>query len=185
MTKAKANIKRVVIFGSFSGRNKGDLAILRSQLIQLKRWAIEEITVYVFTKDTRQLREYLSDIITDGTDRNKLNIKILRSFTAYIGPMTLPVLARCDKVIIGGGGLFFDTKLLNPFFNHVLNLFFITALIRLLHKPTLLFAVGCSHLNSKLSRVLTQFIINNAQIITVRDQSSKSELSCLANKSVL
>ncbi|MBA7485880.1 hypothetical protein ES707_21432 [subsurface metagenome] len=184
MTKRKLDVKQIVIFGSFSGRNKGDLAILRSMLTQLRNNR-KHLTVHLFSKDPSKLREYLRDIILDNQSANSIHLKVHVSLTGYIGLETVPVLAKCDRVIIGGGGLFFDTKLLNPFFSHVLNLFFITALIRLLYKPTLLFAVGCSHLSSKLSRVLTRFIINSAQIITVRDKSSKSELSCLTNKNIL
>ena len=41
-------MRRICILGSFSGRNKGDLAILRSQLIQLQKGAVDELTIYIF-----------------------------------------------------------------------------------------------------------------------------------------
>ena len=75
-------MKRITILGSFSGRNKGDLAILRSELIQLKTRAEEEplrdkLTVYIFTKDIPQMKEYLGDLVTDAKDNKLINIKII------------------------------------------------------------------------------------------------------------
>ena len=167
-------MKHIAILGSFSGRNKGDLAILRSQLIQLKRRAREKLTVYIFTKDIARMREYLSDIITDETDTSKVNIKILRSLTVCIGLGTLPVLAICDKVIVGGGGLFFDTKLFDIFVSQLLNLFIITLLLKLLGKNFMIYAAGCSNLNSKASRYMAKVVLNNAKVITARDELSRN-----------
>ncbi len=193
-------MRRITILGSFSGRNKGDLAILRSELIQLKTRAEEEpirgkppggkplrdkLTVYIFTKDVPQMREYLSDLITDAKDNKGISIRILRGFTSYIGPKTLPVLAKSDKVVIGGGGIFFDTRLFDISFNHLLNLFIITLWLKLLGKQVLIFAVGCSHLNSRLARWMTKVVLNNAKIVTARDEMSKRIFSECTDKKIV
>lgn len=191
-------MRRITILGSFSGRNKGDLAILRSELIQLKTRAekeplSDELTIYIFTKDVSQMREYLSDLITGAKDnkgsfdpaQDGISIKILRGFTSYIGPKTLPVLAKSDKVVIGGGGIFFDTRLFNITFNHLLNLFIITLWLKLLGKQVMIFAVGCSHLNSRLARWMTKVVLNNAKIITARDELSKRIFSECADKEII
>ena len=123
---------KITILGSWSGRNKGDLAILRSILIQLQN-TNKLLTVYIFSKDVNLLRKYLKDITKDSS--NDIKIKILKSINVYFGPKTFHTLALCDKIIIGGGGLFFDTELFNPFFNHILNLFFIVVLLRIFRKP--------------------------------------------------
>ena len=170
-------MKRVSILGSFSGRNKGDLAILRSELTELKRYAREELAVYIFTKDVARITEYLGDIIKDTKDKKKMNIKILRSFTTYFGPKTLPVLARCDKVIIGAGGMFFNDRLLDISFNHVLNLFIITLWLKIFRKEVMIYTVGCSHLDSRLAHWMTKVILNNAKIVSVRDELSKGIFS--------
>lgn len=176
-------MKRVTIFGSFSGRNKGDLALLRSELIQLQKESKQELIVYIFTKDPAQLRENLSDII--ASKKSKINIKILRSFTSYIGFKTLPTLIKSDKVIIGGGGLFFDNRILDISFNHLPNLLIITLWLKLLGKEMMIYAVGCSHLNSRLARWMTKVIINNAKIVSVRDELSKRILSEFTTKEIV
>jgi polysaccharide pyruvyl transferase WcaK-like protein len=193
-------MRRITILGSFSGRNKGDLAILRSELIQLKTRAEKEhlkdkplrdkplrgkLTVYIFTKDVSQIREYLSDLITDVKNNKGISIKILRGFTSYIGPKTLPVLAKSDKVVIGGGGIFFDTRLFNITFNHLLNLFIVTLWLKLLGKQVMIFAVGCSNLNSRLARWMTKVVLNNAEIVSARDELSKRIFSECADKEII
>jgi polysaccharide pyruvyl transferase WcaK-like protein len=188
-------MRRITILGSFSGRNKGDLAILRSELIQLKTKVEKEhlrdkplrgeLTVYIFTKDVYQMREYLSDLNTDAKDNKLISIKILRGVTSYIGPKTLPVLAKSDKVVIGGGGIFFDTRLFNITFNHLLNLFIVTLWLKLLGKQVMIFAVGCSHLNSRLARWMTKVVLNNAEIVSARDELSKRIFSECTDKEIV
>ena len=168
---------QIAILGSWSGRNKGDLAILRSELMQLKTRTQEELTVCIFTKDTRHLGEYLGDIIADEANKSKLNIKIFRGLTSYIGPKTLPILAKCNKVVIGGGGLFIDNRVFDISFSHLLNIFIITLLVKWLGKDLMIYAVGCSHLNSRAARWMTRFVVNNAKIVSVRDQLSKTVFS--------
>ena len=177
-------MRRISILGSFSGRNKGDLAILRSELVQLKRNATEELTVYIFSKDVARISQYLDDIITDVQQKETMKIEIFRSYTTYIGPMTFPVLAKCDKVIIGAGGLFFDNRLWNISFSHVLNLFFVTLWLKVLGKKVMIYAVGCSHLDSKFARWMTRVILKNSKIVSVRDELSRSNFSRCTNKEI-
>ena len=177
-------MKRVCVLGSFSGRNKGDLAILRSQLVQLQRRARDELAVYIFTKDPRWMREYLRDLIAGGLGERKVHIRILRSLTAYIGPKTFPVLARCNKIIIGGGGLFFGRRLFDISSSHLLNLFIIALLLKLLGKEVMIYAAGCSHLDSKLARWMTKIVLNDAKIISVRDELSRRILCECTDKEI-
>jgi len=166
-------MRHICVLGSFSGRNKGDLAILRSQLVQLQRRARDELAVYIFTKDPGWMREYLRDLIAGGLGERKVHIRILRSLTAYIGPKTFPVLARCDKIIIGGGGLFFDHRLFDISFSHLLNLFLVVRWIKLLGKEVMINAAGWSYLGSRLGRWMTRIILNNAGVVSVRDELSR------------
>ncbi len=180
-----ARMRHICVLGSFSGRNKGDLAILRSQLVQLQRRARDELAVYIFTKDPGWMREYLRDLIAGGLGERKVHIRILRSLTAYIGPKTFPVLARCNKIIIGGGGLFFGQRLFDISFSHLLNLFIITLWLKLLGKEVMVYAVGCSHLDSKLACWMTKIVLNNAKMVSVRDELSKRILSECADKEIM
>jgi glycosyltransferase involved in cell wall biosynthesis len=70
-------MRRISILGSFSGRNKGDLAILRSELTELKRYAREELTVYIFTKDVTRITKYFGNMIIDTIDKIELKYRLV------------------------------------------------------------------------------------------------------------
>jgi glycosyltransferase involved in cell wall biosynthesis len=70
-------MRRISILGSFSERNNGDLAILRSELTELKRYAREKMTAYIFTKDVTRITEYLGDIITDSKEKIELKYRLI------------------------------------------------------------------------------------------------------------
>ncbi len=183
MVNEKIDTNRIVIFGSFTGRNKGDLAILRSEIIQLKRNAQKKVIIYIFSKETERLRQYLSDIFINE-EETKLEVKIFKGITSYIGLKTLPVLVKSNKVIIGGGGLFFDDRLFDISFNHLLNIFILSLFIRLFRKDTLVYAVGCSHLRSKLARWMMKYVLSEAKIVSVRDELSRKNILECAEKKV-
>lgn len=157
---------------------------MRAELIQLEKRTRGKLNVYVFTKDPARIREYLSDIICD-TDTRKLNVKILKSFTSCIGIKTIPVLAMCDKVVIGGGGLFFSGKPLDISVSQLLNLFIITLLLKLLGKDSMIYAAGCSNLNSKVSRYKAKVVLNNAKFITARDELTMRTFRELSKRQII
>ncbi len=175
-------MKRVAILGSFSGRNKGDLAILRAQLLNLLKGINEPLAIYIFTKDPQFLRQYLEDIPENS---HGTQVHIVKSLTSYIGLKTLTILTRCDKIIIGGGGLFFDFGLLNPMFSHLFNLFILSYIFRLLGRKIMVFAVGASNLRSKASRFMTRSVLKSASVISVRDQLTADILGNLTNKQIV
>ena len=115
----------------------------------------------------------------------KKNVYFFKGITSYIGFKSFKYLNRSDIIVIGGGGLFFDRKIFNPFFNHIINLFFIVLINNLLYKKKVyLFSVGASHLNSKISLFLTKYILNSSNIITVRDNLTREIFSKLTNKKI-
>ena len=184
MTKEKIKENRIVIFGSFTGRNKGDLAILRSELIQLKKNAQKKVIIYIFSKEAERLHQYISDIILDEKNENNFETKIFGSFTSYIGLRTLPILVKSDKVIIGGGGLFFDDRLFDISFNHLLNIFILSFFIRLLRKDTMIYAVGCAKFKSRIGRWMMKFILNSVEVVSVRHKLSRKVVSECTDKDI-
>lgn len=150
---------RVHLFGSYSGFNKGDLAILIAMVKQLKAHGNPEI--YVSSKYPEVLRRFIQDP----------QFHPYKTVTSYLGWSTFFYIARADVLVLGGGGLFFERKLWNPFSNHLINLAAVCALNRLFfRKPIAVFAVGASELRSPLARVLTTFVLASAQHISVRDE---------------
>jgi len=166
-------MKNVLIFGSHSSYNKGDLAILIAIIENLSK--IKKCKFYIGSKDPKELKKYI---------KNK-NLEIQKTFKSYFGFKTLKYFKKADLVIYGGGGLFFSRKIYNFGSSHVLNLFFLTLINKLFFKKKIyIFSVGISHLDTTLSKIFVKFIINNSNVITVRDFESKKALLALTSKKI-
>lgn len=172
-----ANQKKITInlLGSYSGNNKGDLAIVQAIVNNLIH-KLPDIEIHIPSKNPPLLRKHLP---------KQGNISVYRTITAYLGPQSLKYLKHADCLIYGGGGLFFDRQLFNIFYNHIFNLFIVTLLNRLLFKkPIYLFSVGVSKLDNKLARFMTKFILRNADHISVRDEPSRRIFSEITDKKI-
>jgi polysaccharide pyruvyl transferase WcaK-like protein len=165
---------KLVIFGAHSGNNKGDLAILISMIenINLKS---KDVDFLIGSKNPSEIKKHMK----------YKNVTLTKDYFSYFGKKTIKNIRESDLIIYGGGGLFFSRNLLNPGISHILNMFGLTLLNKIFfHKKIYLFGVGVSHLNSTLAKKMTSFILNNSDIITVRDSSSKKELNTLTNKEI-
>ena len=168
---------QIVIFGSYSGKNKGDVAILQSIVTQLGK-EIPNLLIHVLSKKP-------SNFVNVFPKDKYKHVTFHKSTTAYWGIHTLKILKSVDLLVLGGGGLFFDKNLFNIFYNHVINLFFLSLLNQLFFKkPVYIFSVGASHLESKLSILMTKYIINHAKIITVRDDLTYQLFSKLTSREI-
>ena len=153
---------KITIFGSYSGHNKGDLAILISFIKNMSK-RTREIMFLVPSKNPNVIMKALS-----GFEQEK--VSIFKTITSYWGFHTIKSIKTSDLLVYGGGGLFFDNNPFNIFYNHLVNLFFLTLVNRLFFKkPIYIFSVGSSHLKSKVMISLTKYILNNSNYITVRD----------------
>jgi len=169
---------KIALFGSYSGRNKGDLAILVAIAKELLRHHEDKISIFVPTKNPKRLLSTLEDL-------NLSSVIPIKTSTSYLGFRTLRIIRSADMLIYGGGGLFFDKKPLNLFFNHISNLFIITLINKLLYKkPIYLFSVGASHLQSRIMLRMTEFILSNASYITVRDEHTLKLFRKLSDKDI-
>ena len=165
------NRMRIVIFGAHSGYNKGDLAILKSMIENISN----KTKILIGSKNPNELKNFIKNH----------KVEISKDYFSYFGVKTLFNIKESEILVFGGGGLFFSKKPYNLGYSHILNLFFITLLNKMIfHKSIYLFSVGCSHLNSKISKLMTKFILKNSKIITVRDSKSKKEFQKLTNKKI-
>lgn len=107
-----------------------------------------------------------------------------KTFTNFIGFQSVQQVAKADVVVIGGGGLFYDYKIYDPFSNFLSNMLFIALLAKIFGKKLYIFSVGANHLDSKISRIISKFILNQADVITVRDVESKKNLERISKKEI-
>jgi|GEM_PF-2113680 len=155
---------KILIFGSHSTKNKGDLAILQS-IIENIILLNKNVEFFIPSKKPKLLNLYLSKF----SNKNILNIYY--SITGYLGLEIFYYLKKVDLILIGGGGLFFSRKIFNPFYNHIINIYIIILLNKYIYKkPVVLFSVGSSHLKNNFSKHILKFILRNINLIIVRDQ---------------
>jgi len=164
----------IIIFGSYSGNNKGDLAILTAILNKLVGNS-DVRKIYIPSKNPSLLTKFL------------FNPKLLffKSLTSYWGFKTISYIRKSDIIIVGGGGIFFSNKIFNPFFNHLINIFFISLINNIFFKkPVYIMTIGMTHLETRVSKLLAKYILQTATIITVRDHLSLNIAKQICSKSI-
>lgn len=138
------------ISGSYGGLNLGDEAILQSIIAQLRTSVDIECTVFSRNaKDTtaRNIAEHVVEV------RNLTKVEI----TDHIRPL--------DLFILGGGGIFFDKEV---------DIFLRELEIAQQHDvASMVYAVGAGPLYNDNSRKRVKEILNDTDVITVRDREAK------------
>ncbi|WP_135303749.1 polysaccharide pyruvyl transferase family protein [Haloarcula amylovorans] len=162
----------VTIFGAHSGRNKGDLAILHSMMANLKR-AIGDVQFNIPTKNPSYLRQF----------EKGEHINYIKSPTNYLNFESSKSIKDSDIVLIGGGGLFFDRRIYNPFYNHVINIDPIARYSNQVGTPTALFCVGAHRMN-RVATWLTKNILQRSDYISVRDHLSEQVFGSIADEQI-
>jgi len=147
---------RVGIIGNYGATNIGDDAILASILNTLKE---HEITV--FSADPEMTRK-------------QFNVKTvplfplgIRSFIKYGIRRSLAALKEADVVILGGGGLFQDSRLFACFL-WAWQVWW----VKWAKLPLFIYGTGVGPLKTALGRKLTSWAYSYAQGVTVRDEYS-------------
>ena len=90
---------KIAVFGSYSGNNKGDLAIITSIVKNLLNNE-KSITLFIPSKNPEALKAVLPKF--EGN-----LVKVFKTITANWGISTLKIIKNTDLLIFGGGGLFF------------------------------------------------------------------------------
>ncbi len=163
---------KVTILGYYGVPNIGDEAILAGMLQKL-RPAFPDASIKVSARDEAYVRR-MHDVETFPLDQ-------MRSFVA--------VASKSDMILVGGGGLFFDT----PF--QVLP-FWLGRIVagRSVGTPSVLYSVGVGPIEKRRSRRYLRLGLRYADAISVRDEYSaellrkcgvKREVSILPDPALL
>jgi len=165
---------KITIFGAHSGYNKGDLAILLSMIKTIESLS-GDVLMFLGSKKPKELNKFIKS----------KNVVINKDFFSYFGFQTIKNIKNSNFLIFGGGGLFFSKKIFSLWYNHVFNLFLITIINNVFfHKPIYIFSVGCSHLDSLISKLMVKYILSSSTKITVRDYLSMKLLKPLTKKDI-
>ncbi|WP_258360812.1 polysaccharide pyruvyl transferase CsaB [Moorella sulfitireducens (nom. illeg.)] len=146
---------RVVISGYYGFQNAGDEAVLYS-MVQALRSFVPGLEITVLSRRPEQTA---ASYKVDAVNRWQL-------------AAVADALRRADLVISGGGSLFQDVT----GWNSLLYYLGVVVLARLLRKPVFVYAQGLGPLKRPFSRWLAGRILNNVQLISLRDSESRQLL---------
>ena len=153
-------IKNNICILAFIGSdNTGDEAILFSLVSSIRN---SENLIRIFSLNIEKTKSLLKDL--NGKNIEVINIKKHKEVIKKI--------INSDILICGGGGIIQDET---SFYNLP---FFLSRVLfaKMLKKKIVFYGVGVGPLHSKLSKILTKFVLNLSEIVTVRDKESKKIL---------
>ncbi len=143
---------RIGISGSYGGLNLGDEAILQSIITQLRRDLTVDITVFSHNPEDTLSRHQVERAVSLDRLADELRAEV----------------EGLDLVIIGGGGILFDSYV-------QVNLRAAT-LAQEMGKPVMMYAVGAGPLEDPADQQLVRECLNRCDCITVRTVDSRKLL---------
>ncbi|RJQ26838.1 glycosyltransferase [Candidatus Parcubacteria bacterium] len=160
--------KTILIAGYYGFKNTGDEAILATMILDL-RALLPEVHIIVVSGDPQDTEKSHGVSAVSWNEMQRIII----------------AMTMCDLVIMGGGGLFHDYWGLDPttvFTPHHSGIAFyssIALLASILDKPLMLYAVGVGPLFSEMGKFYTRAIVEQACLVSVRDEESLEQLQSL------
>ncbi len=146
-------IFRVGISGSYGGMNLGDEAILQSIITQLRASLQVEITVFSRNAEDTKQRHKVEKVV-QVRDLTRVEVR--------------PVIQRLDLLILGGGGILFDTEA-DMFLRE----------LEVAHEegvPNMIYAVGVGPLSNESTKKRIKNVLSTVDVITVREREAKKVL---------
>lgn len=151
-------MNKIVISGYYGFGNAGDEAMLAAILEAILE-VIPDADITVISGNPQQTAE-------------KHGVKALGRFS---GMKIFKAISQSDLVISGGGSLLQDVTSKRSLYYYLS----IIKLATFLHKKVMLYAQGIGPLQRKQAQKAVGSVLNNATLITVRDEKSKQELERL------
>ncbi len=162
----KGNDRRVLLLGSNSGRNAGDLAILETVIEEIGRRRPGTVFEVPTTNPGFIGRHFRGKPVVP------LSIMPWNLSVRLLGLPVLRSMRRCDLTLILDG-IIFDHRLLNPAFNFLNTLAFLAPLARRWHRPLVCFEVGVGPLKTALGRKCARIVGQASDLIMVRETDSE------------
>jgi polysaccharide pyruvyl transferase CsaB len=164
---------RYSIFGYYGQGNTGDEAILKSLIDGISRRSSESI-ISVYSNNPRSTKEQF------GIDSYRFfPLRLLKTFRCLVSRARYDFFSaylnffKTDIVIIGGGGLFFDTPETNRWMKGYLKLI---DYAKFFNKKVAVIGVSVGPINHESSYRFLYESFEKLDLISVRDQNSKDIL---------
>jgi polysaccharide pyruvyl transferase CsaB len=151
-------MKRILISGYHGFGNCGDEAILVAMIKNLKE-SNPDIEIVALSKKPQETEKNYGV-------KSISRVNIFRIFHELL---------HSNLLISGGGSLLQDVTSTRSLIYYLS----IITLAKLMGKTVMIYANGIGPIKKKCNRILTKFIINKVNLITLRDEDSKNELARL------
>lgn len=167
-------MKKIVIeSGDDFNLNIGDESYFAA-MVSLFREYLDDVQIIKFSHSPEKtMQRYGVKAVYSGESF----LKQLRSL-----PTTLKTIKECDLYILGGGQIICDPTVLLAIIRRLTRSFLAKQLFQ---KPVMSYALGVGPLNRKISRLLTRYVLNKFDVITVRDIASKELLKEIGVKKTI
>src|SRR3990172_7524429 len=160
MTPESRVQKKIVLWGGWYGsHNIGDQVLLLSITDLLEKHLAAQLSFTVLTDNAVWVREYTSR----GSSSRINPIQSRRELFNVIR-----AIYECDMFVFGGGVPFYDQTY------HVMVMGYLIALLRLFHKPHLLWSVSSQAVRSRFARTVFRWVLGKASAITYRDEHTRA-----------
>lgn len=146
------SVKSILMSGYYGFDNSGDDAILKAIVKDIKE-SDENIDIMVLSNNPGKTKKMY--------DVNAVNRFKLKEVFKSIRKTTL--------LISGGGSLLQDMTSTRSLIYYLA----IMALAKMFKKPVMVYANGIGPINRRINRILTRFILNKVDLITLRDEDSR------------
>lgn len=158
----------ITLLGNNSGRNLGDAAIMSSILESLTK-ELPDAEFLVPSIKPKWIEEHY------GNDYNVKAIDVMPwTFSIrLLGIPTLNCLRKSDVALICDG-IIFGIKLFNPAFNYLITLIFLVPFAKLWNCKLVCYSCGVGPFYSKLSRIFARYLIQNCDLVIMRENDSKA-----------
>ncbi|MDX9873087.1 MAG: polysaccharide pyruvyl transferase CsaB [Clostridia bacterium] len=154
-------MSRVVLSGYYGFNNAGD-----------------ELVLYAMVRTLREIRPDLEITVLSQQPEKTAKQYDVQAVNRWSVFGILKAVAGCDLLISGGGSLFQDITSSNSPLYYWSVLF----LAKLLGKKTMAYSQGVGPFKKKNNRRLASWLFHRLDIVTVRDEGSKTELISLGVK---
>ncbi|QFR39642.1 hypothetical protein A9Q91_05475 [Candidatus Gracilibacteria bacterium 28_42_T64] len=171
----------ISIFASIGSQNLGDELILKNEIKILEEKYGSDTQFYVFTYDIENPFYVANNV--EYVEYFPINVKKPQNFLRNKNNFScfLSVVKKSDLIVVGGGGIIYDTELQSV--KNPLNQWaFRSTLFKFFNKKVLFYAIGLNIKNRKNYKKIKQIFSGNTEV-TVRDSYSYNLLEELGIES--
>ncbi len=160
-----ANLQRITLLGSSSGRNSGDAALIAAIMDDVDRACGRELTYDIPTLRPAYIRDHYPN------RTRPVGMMPWHGALRMLGAPTALALRRADAVVIFDAVLF-DRSLFNPLFNFMSTLHFLLPLAMRRGTPLVAYNVGVGPVDTPAGRRMLKALAERMLFMTVRDRES-------------